>query len=48
MVVSCAMNCIELPSLMAEVSDGKVPMAVIVHQFFYAPSSRCLTLSSNF
>lgn len=48
MVVSPAMNLTELPSFMAEVSDGKGPMAVIVHQFFYAPSSRCLTLSSNF
>lgn len=48
MVVSHAMNCIEFPSFMAEASGGKVPMAIIVHQFFYAPSSRCLTLSSNF
>lgn len=34
MVFSRAVNCIESPSYMAEASDGKVPMAVIVHQFF--------------
>lgn len=48
LVVSPTLNCIELSSLTAEASDGKVPMAVVMHQFLCAPSPRRLTLSSTF